>query len=180
MSNFANFRKVTKKFPQVHSCSKPSLLHSQTCDGDPRVSILELLDGVANTQQTLNPSTDVLELGKSRFNYDTVMNHLFNASALCKEEFVRLLLRLVVWWFYPPRLRLKKMKQEKKPAYSQLGKAATELKLLTAQNRVSKYFCQQFDTLKADKRHPHHILLKMYTQTYVIYNVNKCLENQFC
>lgn len=60
MSNFANFRKVTKKLPQVHSSSKPSLLHSQMCDGDLRVSILELLGEVANKQQTLNTSTDIL------------------------------------------------------------------------------------------------------------------------
>lgn len=75
----------------------------QMCDEDLRASILELLGEVANKQQTLNASTDNLELGKSRFSYDNVMNHLFNASALCKEEFVRLLLRLVVWWLYPPR-----------------------------------------------------------------------------
>lgn len=74
----------------------------QMCDEDLRVSILELLGEVANKQLTLNASTDVLELGKSRFSDDNVMIHLFNASALCKEEFVHLLLRLVVWWLYPP------------------------------------------------------------------------------
>lgn len=37
------------------------------------------------------------KLEKSRFSYDNVMNHLFNASVLYKEEFVCLLLKLVVW-----------------------------------------------------------------------------------
>lgn len=36
------------------------LLHSQTCDGDLRVSTLDFLGEVANKQQTLNASTDVL------------------------------------------------------------------------------------------------------------------------